>query len=218
MSESRIFASIISADQAELGSAVERLLAAGVDGLHLDVSDGVFVPDLTFGLRTVRAIRSRTDALLDVHLMVVRPEDYLPGLADAGANRVCFHLEAAPYPWRLVSLARSFGLEIGVALNPATPIEVLYTIAPSIDFVNLLTTEPDFSGENVLPGMAERVERARRELQGTVRVQVDGGIDRETAAEFRAADDVVVGRGICSRDDWGAAVTELRELLGVPVR
>jgi ribulose-phosphate 3-epimerase len=178
----------------------------------------VFVPDLTFGLRTVRALRARTDALLDVHLMVARPEEYLRGLADAGANRVCFHVEAAAYPWRLVSLGRSLGLEVGAALNPATPLAVLEALASSVDFVNLLTTEPDFSGELVLPGMVERVERARRDLPAEVRLEVDGGVDERTVSAFAAADDLVAGRAICGSEDWSTTVAELRGLLGVSLR
>ncbi len=214
----RIFASVVSADQADLGAAADRLLAAGVDGLHLDLADGVFVPDLTFGVRTVRALRARTDAVLDVHLMVARPEDYLRAVADAGASRVSFHVEAVAYPWRLVSLARSLGIEVGAALNPVTPLETLDTLALSIDFVNLLTTEPDFAGEHLLPGMVERVARARRDLPAEIRLQVDGGVDSTTIGGFTDADDLVVGRGICGSEDWTGAVAELRGALSVSLR
>lgn len=214
MTGPRILASVVSVDQGEIGAAACRLLDAGVDGLHLDISDGEFVPDLTFGLRTVDALRARTEAFLDVHLMVARPEDYLDGLAHAGATRVSFHVEAAPYPWRVVSLARSLGLECGVALNPVTPLATVEDLSHSVDFVNLLTTEPDHAGQRLLSGMAARAARLRELLPKHVRLQVDGGIDRSTVSQFADADDLVVGRGICGEVDWAEAVADLRRRIG----
>lgn len=216
MPATRIFASIRSVDPTELGTASERLLTAGVDGLHVDLADGVFVPELTFGVAVARALLERTQALLDVHLMVVRPEEYLPILAQAGIRRVSFHLESAPYPWRVCSLARSLGIEVGLALNPATPLTVLETIGAAVDFVNLLTTEPDFAGEQLLPGSIERAAAARRLLPEHVLLEVDGGIDAETGRSLAdgGVNDFVIGRAIAGANDWNRAVEQLRHALG----
>jgi ribulose-phosphate 3-epimerase len=213
----RILASIRSLDPLQLGSGCERLLESGVDGLHVDIADGVFVPELTFGPAVVQALSPRATPLLDVHLMVSRPEQYLPVLAEAGAARLSFHLEAGCYPWRICSLARSLGIEVGVALNPATALAALEPVAAAIDFVNLLTTEPDFAGERLLPGSAERVATARGLLPASVRIEVDGGIDAKNAAELTGAgaDELVVGRAITGTSDWRRAVDAIRDALGV---
>jgi ribulose-phosphate 3-epimerase len=217
MPASRIFASIRSVDLTELGTASERLLRAGVDGLHVDIADGVFVPELTFGVAVAQALLERTRAHLEVHLMVVRPEEYLPLLARAGIRRVSFHLESAPYPWRVCSLARSLGMEVGLALNPATPLTVLETIGATADFVNLLTTEPDFAGERLLPGSVERATAARRLLPEHVLLEVDGGIDAETGRGFAdgGVNDFVIGRAITGTNDWNRAAEQLRQAIGI---
>jgi ribulose-phosphate 3-epimerase len=211
----RIFASIRAVDPTELGSAAGRLLAAGVDGLHVDIADGVFVPELTFGVAVAQALIQRTGAFLDVHLMVVDPEEYVRLLAQAGITRVSFHLESAPYPWRVCSLARSLQMEVGIAVNPATPLTALEPLGVAVDFVNVLTTEPDFAGERLLPGSIERVRAARRLLPAAVRLEVDGGLDRETVGPFAAcgANDFVIGRAIAAADDWPRAVEQVRQVV-----
>jgi ribulose-phosphate 3-epimerase len=182
-----------------------------VDGLHVDIADGVFVPELTFGVAVAQALLERTRAHLEVHLMVVRPEEYLPLLARAGIRRVSFHLESAPYPWRVCSLARSLGMEVGLALNPATPLTVLETIGATADFVNLLTTEPDFAGERLLPGSVERATAARRLLPEHVLLEVDGGIDAETVGACAAAGATVfvAGTAVFGAPDPAAALREI---------
>jgi ribulose-phosphate 3-epimerase len=215
----RIFASIRALDPTELGANSERLLSAGVDGLHVDLADGVFVPELTFGVAVARALFQRTQALLDVHLMVVRPEEYLPMLAEAGIRRASFHIESTPYPWRVCSLARSLGMEVGLALNPATPLSVLETIGAAVDFVNLLTTEPDFAGEQLLPGSIERATTARRLLPERVLLEVDGGIDAKTGRSLAVGgvNDFVIGRAIAGTNDWNHSVGQLRHALGARI-
>ena len=208
----RIYGSIRSVDPTELGVASERLLEAGVDGLHIDLADGVFVPELTFGPAVARALVERTGASVEVHLMVVEPERYLRELAQAGVARVSFHLEAAPYPWRICSLARSLGLEVGLAANPATAVDAITTAGQAADFVNLLTTEPDYAGERLLPRMLERVRAVRAGLPDDVRIEADGGVDVDSARALASsgAHDLVVGRAITRAPEWRAALENVR--------
>jgi len=210
----RLLASIRPLDPLELGAGCERLLETGVDGLHVDLADGVFAPELTVGPEVVRALAARTAALLDVHLMVAGPEPYVRAVAEAGATRVAFHLEAAPYPWRLASLARSLGLQVGVALNPATAVAALEPVAAAVDFVNLLTTELDLAGERLLPGATERVAAARRLLPPEVWIQVDGGVEADNAAGLVAAgaDELVVGRALAGAADARALLAHRQSI------
>lgn len=212
MPDVRIYGSIRSVDPVELGASAERLIEAGVDGIHVDVADGVFVPELTFGPAVARALVARTGAVVEVHLMVVEPERYLRELAEAGVARVSFHVEATRYPWRVCSLARSLGLVAGIAANPATPVAALADVAGAADFVNLLTTEPDFAGEQLLPGSEQRVASMTAELPPGRRLEVDGGVDVTTAAALvtAGAEDVVVGRAVTGSESWEQAVQSLR--------
>jgi ribulose-phosphate 3-epimerase len=220
VAEIGIYGSIRSVDPADLGASAERLLEAGVDGIHVDVADGVFVPELTFGPAVARSLVARTRAAVEVHLMVVDPERYLRELADAGIARVAFHVEATGYPWRVCSLARSLGLVVGIAANPATPIGALAAVAEAADYVTLLTTEPDLAGERLLPGSEERVAAVRAALAPESRLEVDGGVDAAAVLRLAAAgaQDFVVGRAVTASEQWEQAVRGLRAAAEPAVR
>jgi ribulose-phosphate 3-epimerase len=208
----RIWASLTSIDIGELVEIAQRLEASGVDGLHVDVSDGVFTPDLTFGHRVVSALVARTSLPVEAHLMVVTPEEQLRAVADAGASRASFHVEATRYPWRVAALARSLGLAVGVAVNPVTPLASLEQVAPACDFVNVLTTEPDGQGERMLPQMAQRVADTSRLYGGASVVQVDGGIAPGNLPPLVAAGaaEVVVGRALVAEPQPALCLAALR--------
>lgn len=212
----RLLGSLTAAPAGALADAAARLLSAGVDGLHVDLADGHFVPYLAFPPALVADLRGRfPESILDVHLMVEEPEAYWEELARAGASRVVFHVEARRYPWRAVTLAHRAGLsEVGVALNPVTPFEALESVRGRIAVVDLLTTEPDVAGEQLLPGSVARVQRLR-ELLSEELIQVDGGVTEESAAALTraGANELVVGRAITAAGDWHAAVQRLREAL-----
>jgi ribulose-phosphate 3-epimerase len=212
----RLLVSTAAADPLHVGAAV-ALLRDSVDALHVDLADGRFVPSLSGSVELVAALAAGQPLAVEVHLMVQEPERWLPGLAAARAARAIVHLEASPYPWRTVALARRLGLAVGMALNPATPIGALETIAPLTDLVSLLTTEPDEAGELLLPGMAERVAAARRMLPGRVVLEVDGGVAEATARSLVAAGagSLVAGRAILRASDPVAAAARLRAAASV---
>ena len=216
----RLLASLRPADPLALGAAAERLAGVGIDGLHIDIADGRFVPYMTVGPSIASALAGRfPNVLIDIHLMTESPEERFRELQPAAGMRVAFHVEATRYPWRIVSLAREFGCEVGVALNPVTPIATIEALARSIDFVNLLTTDPDHAGEPLLPGMTDRVAAVRALVPEAVRIEVDGGVDGRVAGQFvvAGANDLVLGRAIIGSTDWAATVAELRVAVGHPV-
>lgn len=208
----RVWASLTSVDIGELVEVAQRLEAAGVDGLHVDVCDGVFVPDLTFGHRVVSALVTHTSLTVEAHLMVVTPEEQLRAVADAGASRASFHVEATRYPWRVAALGRALGLSVGVAVNPATPLAALDQVVPACDFINVLTTEPDGQGELMLPNVAQRVAGASALDGGAVVVQVDGGITPDNLSPLVAAGacEVVVGRALVADPQPAPRLAALR--------
>ncbi|GBF04643.1 ribulose-phosphate 3-epimerase [Deinococcus aerius] len=194
----RLFPSLLAADFAFLGDAIREAEAGGVDGFHLDVMDGQFVPNLNFGPRTVEACRRVTTRPLEAHLMIVRPERFVPDFVQAGANRVIIHAEATPHLHRAVGLIRELGAQAGVSVNPGTPLQVLRPVLADLDLALVMSVNPGFGGQRFLPGSLERVRTVRRWLEEAGRgaeLEVDGGITPATAPGMVTAGATVLVAG-----------------------
>ena len=172
--------SILSADAGRLAEQVKEAEAAGADRIQVDVMDGHFVPNLTFGPLVVEAVRAATKLPIEAHLMVERPEQFLEAFAKAGATLIEVQVEATTALYRTVQTIRELGVKAGVAINPATPVDHLREILPYIDLVNVMTVEPGFGGQKFIPHSPEKIRRVR-DLHGEVEIEVDGGIDARTA-------------------------------------
>lgn len=214
----RIAPSILSADFARLGDEVQAAEAAGADIIHVDVMDGQFVPNITVGPLVVSAVRRITDLHIDVHLMIERPERYLPAFVEAGANSISVHPESTPHLHRALQQIRDLGSEAGAVLNPATPEIVLKYVLPYLDFVLVMTVNPGFGGQELIPATIDKVQAIRRMLDDGGRasawLSVDGGIDRRTAPEVVAhgADTLVAGSAVFGAPEGvAAAVQALRD-------
>ncbi|WP_376791951.1 ribulose-phosphate 3-epimerase [Thermoflexus sp.] len=198
MREIKIAPSILSADLACLARAVSEVAEAGADWIHVDVMDGHFVPNLTFGMPVVAALRRTTALPLDVHLMIEAPERYLEAFAHAGADRLIVHVEACPHLHRVVHQIRGLGLRAGVALNPATPLGAIEEILPDIDQVLIMTVNPGFGGQAFIERMLEKVRRARRMIDALgrpIELEVDGGVGPENASALVEAGATVLVAG-----------------------
>jgi ribulose-phosphate 3-epimerase len=210
----RIAPSILSADFARLGDEVRAAEAAGADIIHVDVMDGHFVPNITVGPLVVSAVRRITDLHIDVHLMIERPERYLPEFVEAGADSISVHPESTPHLHRALQQIRDLGGEAGAVLNPATPEAVLKYVLPYLDFVLVMTVNPGFGGQELIPEMMEKVRAIRDMLDGGGRssawLSVDGGIDPRTAPEVVAhgADTLIAGSAVFGASEGVAAAIQ----------
>ncbi len=182
----KIAPSILAADFARLGESVQAAEAAGADYAHVDVMDGVFVPNISIGIPVVAALRKITRLPLDVHLMITRPERYLADFVAAGASIVTVHVEACDHLHRAVQQIRELGARPGVTLNPATSLETVREILPYVDQVLIMSVNPGFGGQEYIPTMTDKIARLAAMIRQTGRavdIEVDGGIDAERAAE-----------------------------------
>ncbi len=205
--------SLLAADFANLQRDIESIPSA--DGLHVDVMDNHFVPNLTVGLPVVEAIRKVSNAMLDIHLMIEDPDRWAPAYAEAGAESVTFHVEAAQAPVRLARELRSQGARAAMALKPATPIEPYADLLPELDMVLIMTVEPGFGGQNFLDLCLAKIARTRALLDGLgkdIWLQLDGGISEETIERCIAAgaDTFVAGSAVFGADEPDRMITSLR--------
>ena len=209
--------SILSADFKILGEQLKLTEEAGAEYIHFDVMDGMFVPSISFGMPVIKILRPVTDRVFDVHMMVEEPGRYVEDIKKAGADLICVHQEACLHLDRTIAQIREAGLQTGVALNPATPVETLDVILPEVDMVLLMTVNPGFGGQKFIPYTVEKIKKLRAmcsERGLSTRIEVDGGINTETASlcAQAGASVLVMGSAFFKAQDRTALAKQVREL------
>lgn len=211
----RIAPSILSADFADLGNEIRRVEAAGADLIHIDVMDGHFVPNLTFGPPVVAAVRKATRLPFDVHLMITNPEEMVTPFIKAGADIVTVHAETAPHLHRLVQTIREQGAKAGVSLNPSTPLAAVEEVLDAVDMVLVMSVNPGFGGQKFIPAAVDKIRRLKAMIEArglSVDIEVDGGIVPDNARKVieAGATVLVAGSAVYGAPDAAAAIKALR--------
>ena len=216
MPEPRIAPSLLAADFTRLGEELRAVEAAGADWLHLDIMDGHFVPNISYGPGLVKALRPLSRMPFDVHLMIAPADPYLAAFADAGADIISLHPEAGPHLHRSLQTIRALGRKAGVVLNPATPVETVAHVMDIADLILVMTVNPGFGGQSFLDSQLSKITTLRRMIQASGReiaLQVDGGVTPATAPRCLAAgaDVLVAGTAVFGAPDYAAAIAALRQ-------
>lgn len=209
----KISPSILSADICAMGAEVARLEQAGADLVHVDIMDGVFVPQITFGQNMVRNLKKHTSLPLDVHLMVANPDTAIDSFIEAGADIVTVHAEASVHLQRTLSRIRELGAIPGVSLNPATPLSVVEHVLDDIGLLLIMTVNPGFGGQKFIPAMREKIRRARKLIEGRdIMLELDGGVGPNNAAQLveDGATVLVSGNAVFTAPDMAAAMRQMR--------
>jgi ribulose-phosphate 3-epimerase len=217
--EKLIAPSILSADFGRLAEEIRAVEAAGADWIHVDVMDGHFVPNITLGPMIVESVNQVTTLPLDVHLMIENPDKYIPDFIKAGADLVSVHVETCPHLNRTIDLIRTAGCRAGAVLNPATPLESLDWALEYLDFVLLMSVNPGFGGQSFIPNTLAKIRRLKAMITDTgqsVRIQVDGGVNKDTISDIAqaGANVFVAGSAIFGTDDYAQTIKAFRDLLG----
>ncbi|AET70128.1 ribulose-phosphate 3-epimerase [Desulfosporosinus orientis DSM 765] len=208
--------SILSADFTRLGEQVHLVEEAGAEVLHIDVMDGHFVPNLTFGPALVKSIRSQSHMRFDVHLMVQEPEKFIEDFAAAGADHITFHLETTPHVHRVIQQIKEHGITAGIALNPSTPLDGLKYVLADLDMVLLMTVNPGFGGQKFITNVVPKIQVLRHHLeqtQSSCLIEVDGGVNEKTApiVAKAGAQILVAGSAVFAQPDPKQAIQNIRQ-------